>query len=148
MVGRSKQIPEMMLNYVQKWEQERNSPRLKDDNESVDNSTIVSLTSPKNGTGTSPKNGTLNSKEEYKNRNKSFNIVEDQKKSNVKEWPGLAPTAKSGSPLFEEVLKKKGISSTNDQRQKTHENKTLRRRNCVLPTVLSTETVDNLGKIE
>ena len=148
MVGRSKQIPEMMLNYVQKWEKERNSPRLKDDNESVDNSTIVSLTSPKNGTGTSPKNGTLNSKEEYKNRNKSLYIVEDQKKSNVKEWPGLAPTAKKVSPLLEEALKKKGISSTNDQTQKTHENKTLRRRNCVLPTVLSTENGDNLGKIE
>jgi hypothetical protein len=66
----------MKLLYVDEWEMKRNSPRLKDDSETVDNS---EPTSPKNGTGTSPKNGTLKSKEEYTIRNiKAFNNVKSK----------------------------------------------------------------------
>lgn len=85
MVGRSGQIPEMRLNYVLVWEKARGSPRLNDEHETVDKLTV---TSPKNGTGTSteigtgtsPKNGTLNRSLEKNNRNKSFCLLDEQKK--------------------------------------------------------------------
>lgn len=87
MVGRSGQIPEMQLLYVEKWEQKRNSPRLKDDEEPVDKSGIKDLTSTVNGTSTSTVcgtststvYGTLNSKEEKINRNKSFCVTKPKK---------------------------------------------------------------------
>jgi len=102
MVGRSGQIPEMKLLYVDEWERNRNSPRLKDELEVVDNfpkNTLTSTengtgTSPKNGTGTSTENGTLNSKVEYNNRNKSFCNNEDQKANNEKK-PAWAEKPKS-----------------------------------------------------
>lgn len=98
MVGRSGQIPEMKLLYVDKWEQKRNSPRLNDaDPEPVDKSCSKALTStengmgtsPKNGTGTSTENGTLNSKEEKVIRKKSFCAFSPKKSTSVRsksEW--------------------------------------------------------------
>lgn len=84
MKGRSKQIPVMRLQYVDAWEQKRNSPRLSDTDDlrvptspkngtgKTSNSTENGMgTSPKNGTGTSTENGTLNIKGEYKRGNKS-----------------------------------------------------------------------------
>jgi hypothetical protein len=93
MVGRSAQIPEMQLLYVEQWEQKRNSPRLNDEDEPVDNLSTKSVTSPKNGTGTSPKNGTgtstengtLNSKYENKRRNKK-SFCETARKKTKAEW--------------------------------------------------------------
>jgi hypothetical protein len=108
MVGRSGQIPEMKLLYVERWEQKRNSPRLRDQqnhsskpsaksgtgpkNEPVDNSPPKNVTGTKNGTGTSPnigtgtspEIGTLNNKLENVSRNKSF-CASVQKKSKS-EW--------------------------------------------------------------
>lgn len=94
MVGRSHQIPEMQLLYVQEWENRRNSPRLQDDEEPVDKSASNRLTSPKNGTGTSPKNGTgtstengtLNSKEEKVIRKKSFCASAQKKPKSKNDW--------------------------------------------------------------
>ncbi len=104
MVGRSSQIPEMELMYVDTWEQKRNSPRLQDSpprtrksipvtpKPPVDNFVEKNVTSPKNGTGTSPKNGTgtstengtLNSKEEKVSRNKSFCAIAPEKPKSEK----------------------------------------------------------------
>ena len=85
MVGRSGQIPEMRLLYVDQWEQKRNSPLMSDEKQPVDNSAPKRVTSTENGTGTSTENGTLNSKEEKVSRKKSFCAVASEKpKSNVK----------------------------------------------------------------
>jgi hypothetical protein len=118
MVGRSKQIPEMKLNYVEAWEKARNSPRLKDD-ESVDNMTDKTLdstengtgTSPKNGTGTSTENGTLNSSLEYNKRSKSFIYGKDQKKSTLVDNKPI-PTSHVNRDTMSEEAKKATRGST------------------------------------
>jgi len=95
MKGRSGQIPVMRLNYVHGWEVQRNSPRLKDDDEEpVDNPVHRKLTSSGNGTGTSTKsgtgtsteNGTLNIKgniKEEKNKKLFINESKNQKQAPV-----------------------------------------------------------------
>lgn len=108
MVGRSNQIPEMKLVYVDKWEKNRNSPRLKDHLEPVDKSVLTNPTGTENGTGTSPKNGTgtgtengtLNSKEEYINRNNKSSYVLRKEKTvdNVGKRPPSPPSYPAKQP--------------------------------------------------
>lgn len=101
--GKSCQVPVMKLLYVDEWERDRNSPRLKDDeyDEKIrkklsTNDTELGTgkkvtstengigTSTENGTGTSTENGTVNIKEEKvrgsfkKSKSKSF--YENEKK--------------------------------------------------------------------
>lgn len=112
MVGRSGQIPEMQLLYVDEWEQKRNSSRLGTgatqpvDNSLKNTSTGTETgtgTSPKNGTGTSPENGTLNSKEEKVSRKKSF-CASAQKKATALEKAAPEKTAapETASPKTKE----------------------------------------------
>lgn len=102
MKGRTRLIPVMLLRYVIEWEQKRNSPRLKDEEESVDKSQPNSTV---DGTANSTVDGTV---KQYRGRDTEASKKEDIQGSKVHR--PAEPSFKTHCPeSVEQILSKEAI---------------------------------------